>query len=165
MADFFPLYLLLAGSLSGQEIFAGLLVSALAALAAAATRRAERLHFQPYLGWLRKCFHLPAKVGTDCAVVAAALVRMLLHRRRIALVLMTAGPLFTHATARAVVVVLTRDPLRQVLAFALYGLLLSILFLFLQAHDVALSELAIGTAALPLILLATLAKLHEKKHE
>lgn len=55
-------------------------------------------------------------------------------------------------------VVLTRDPLRQTLVFAVYGLLLTLLFLLLQAPDVALSELTIGTAALPLILLATLAK-------
>ena len=65
----------------------------------------------------------------------------------------------------ATVVVLTRDPLRQVFAFAVYGLFLTILFLFLQAPDVALSELAIGTAALPLILLVTLAKVRENKHE
>ncbi len=79
------------------------------------------------------------------------------------IVLQTMAFLFVAVGATAVV--LTRDPLRQVLAFALYGLLLSILFLFLQAPDVALSELAIGTAALPLILLVTLAKLREAKHE
>lgn len=65
----------------------------------------------------------------------------------------------------ATVVVLTRDPLRQVLAFGLFGLFLTILFLLLQAPDVALSELAIGSAVLPLILLVTLAKLRETKHE
>lgn len=65
----------------------------------------------------------------------------------------------------ATVVVLTRDPTRQVLAFAVYGLFLTILFLFLQAPDVALSELAIGAGALPLILLVTLAKVRETKHE
>jgi len=72
---------------------------------------------------------------------------------------------FGFVAVGATVVVLTRDPLRQVLAFAVYGLLLTILFLFLQAPDVAISELAIGTAALPLILLVTLAKLSENKHE
>jgi energy-converting hydrogenase B subunit D len=72
---------------------------------------------------------------------------------------------FLFVAAGATIVVLTRDPLRQVLAFALYGLFLTLLFLFLQAPDVALSELAIGTAALPLILLVTLAKLRETKHE
>jgi energy-converting hydrogenase B subunit D len=55
-------------------------------------------------------------------------------------------------------VVLTRDPVHQTLVFSLYGLLLSLLFLLLQAPDVALSEIAIGAAALPLILLVTTAK-------
>jgi energy-converting hydrogenase B subunit D len=65
----------------------------------------------------------------------------------------------------ATVVTLTRNPTRQVLAYSMYGLFLTILFLLLQAPDVALSELVIGTAALPLILLVTLAKLRETKHE
>lgn len=72
---------------------------------------------------------------------------------------------FVLVAVGATVVVLTRDPLRQVLAFAIYGLFLTLLFLLLQAPDVALSELTIGTAALPLILLVTLAKLRETKHE
>jgi energy-converting hydrogenase B subunit D len=72
---------------------------------------------------------------------------------------------FLFVAVGATVVALTRDPLRQVLAFALYGVFLTILFLFLQAPDVALSELAIGTAALPLILLVTLSKMRETKHE
>lgn len=72
---------------------------------------------------------------------------------------------FAFVAVGATVVVLTRDPLRQVLAFGLYGLLLTVLFLLLRAPDVALSELAIGSAALPLILLVTLAKLRGKKHE
>lgn len=72
---------------------------------------------------------------------------------------------FALVAVGATVVVLTRDPLRQVLAYAVYGLFLTILFLLLQAPDVALSELVIGTAALPLILLVTLAKLRETKHE
>lgn len=55
------------------------------------------------------------------------------------------------------VVVLTREPRRQVLTLSVYGMLLTILFMALQAPDVALSELAVGTAALPLMLLVTLA--------
>ncbi len=60
-------------------------------------------------------------------------------------------------------VVLTRDPLAQVLVLSLYGLLLSLLFVVLQAPDVAFSEIAIGSAALPLILLATVAKVRGRK--
>ena len=46
---------------------------------------------------------------------------------------------------------------------SLYGLLLTLLFLVLQAPDVALSEIAIGSAAVPLILLVTLAKVQERE--
>lgn len=54
-------------------------------------------------------------------------------------------------------VVLSRDPRRQIFAIAANGLVLSILFFALQAPDVALSELAVGTAATPLMFLAILA--------
>jgi energy-converting hydrogenase B subunit D len=63
--------------------------------------------------------------------------------------------LLTALTGTAVV--LTRDPRRQVMVVALYGLVLTILFMVLQAPDVAFSELAVGAAALPLMLLVTLA--------
>lgn len=54
-------------------------------------------------------------------------------------------------------VVLARDPSRQVFALAVNGAVLSLLFFALQAPDVALSELAVGTAATPLLFLVTLA--------
>ncbi len=54
-------------------------------------------------------------------------------------------------------VVLTRDPRRQVFALAANGLMLGILFFVLQAADVALSEIAVGTAVTPLLFLVTLA--------
>jgi energy-converting hydrogenase B subunit D len=54
------------------------------------------------------------------------------------------------------VVVLTREPRQQALVLSVYGMLLTILFMALQAPDVALSELAVGTAALPLMLLVAL---------
>ncbi len=60
-------------------------------------------------------------------------------------------------------VVLTRNPVQQAFVLGVYGLLLTFLFLLLQAPDVALSELAVGAAALPLILLVTLAKV--RKHQ
>jgi energy-converting hydrogenase B subunit D len=58
--------------------------------------------------------------------------------------------------AGATAVVLMRDPLRQVLVYAFYGLLLVVLFLVFQAPDVALSELVVGTVAFPLILLVAI---------
>jgi energy-converting hydrogenase B subunit D len=60
--------------------------------------------------------------------------------------------------AGALGVVLIRRPVHQVIALSAYGLLLAVLFLVFQAPDVALSELAVGSVALPIVLLLTLAK-------
>lgn len=65
--------------------------------------------------------------------------------------------LFLFAALAGTGVALTRDPRRQVLALAANGLILSLLFLALQAPDVAYSELAVGTAAIPLLFLVVLA--------
>ena len=54
-------------------------------------------------------------------------------------------------------VVLTREPRRQAMVYAIYGIVLTITFVVLRAPDVAFSELAVGAAALPLMLLVTLA--------
>ncbi|HEX3881036.1 MAG TPA: hydrogenase subunit MbhD domain-containing protein [Stellaceae bacterium] len=67
------------------------------------------------------------------------------------------GVLFVLAAVAGTAVVLTRDPRRQVFAMAANGLVLTLLFFVLQAPDVALSELAVGTAATPLLFLVTLA--------
>lgn len=55
-------------------------------------------------------------------------------------------------------VVFTREPSRQALVASFYGLLLTLLFVVFQAPDVALSELAVGTAAVPLMILLTVSK-------
>jgi uncharacterized MnhB-related membrane protein len=55
-------------------------------------------------------------------------------------------------------VVLERDPLHQVMVFGLFGMLLAVLFLVLQAPDVALSELVVGAVLLPGLVLFTLVK-------
>ena len=55
-------------------------------------------------------------------------------------------------------VAVTRDPLRQAFVAAFYGMLLAILFLMLQAPDVAFSEIAVGTVILPVMVLLALAK-------
>ncbi|MDA8300549.1 MAG: DUF4040 domain-containing protein [Actinomycetota bacterium] len=61
--------------------------------------------------------------------------------------------------AGAALVVLTREPVRQVIVLSAYGLLLALLFLTLQAPDVSLSELVVGAIVLPILLLAALAKI------
>lgn len=55
------------------------------------------------------------------------------------------------------IVVLSRDPKRQIFALAANGLVLSVLFFVLQAPDVALSELAVNTVMTPVLFLVTLA--------
>ena len=60
-------------------------------------------------------------------------------------------------------VVLTRDPLRQVLLSSFYGLGLVVLFLVYQAPDVALSGLVVGSVGLPLMVLLALAKVRSRE--
>lgn len=62
-------------------------------------------------------------------------------------------------------VVFTRDPLPQALVASLYGLLLSVLFLVLQAPDVAISEIVVGAVAFPLMIMLALAKSEGKGGE
>ena len=56
-------------------------------------------------------------------------------------------------------VVLAREPRRQVLAIAVNGLALALLFVMLRAPDVAYSEIAVGTALVPLMFLSVLVSL------
>ena len=56
-------------------------------------------------------------------------------------------------------VVLSREPRRQVLAIAANGFVLAILFMALQAPDVAFAEIAVGSAATPLLFLVALASM------
>jgi energy-converting hydrogenase B subunit D len=55
-------------------------------------------------------------------------------------------------------VVLAREPLRQALVVGVYGLTLAVLFVVFQAPDVALSLGAVGSVALPLMIVMALAK-------
>ena len=54
-------------------------------------------------------------------------------------------------------VALSRTPRRQVMAMSVNGLVLTLLFMALQAPDVAFAELAVGTTALPLLFLVVMA--------
>ncbi|MCQ4084104.1 DUF4040 domain-containing protein [Streptomyces sp. RB6PN25] len=61
-------------------------------------------------------------------------------------------------TVSATAAALTRDPVRQAVLLAMLGLSLAVLFTLLQAPDVALSQLAVGTAVTPLLILLTVRK-------
>ncbi|WP_042387428.1 Na(+)/H(+) antiporter subunit B [Streptacidiphilus melanogenes] len=58
----------------------------------------------------------------------------------------------------ATLAVLTRDPARQAVVLSALGLGLAVLFAVLQAPDVALSQLAVGTALTPLLILLSVRK-------
>ena len=55
--------------------------------------------------------------------------------------------------------VLVRDVVRQALVSGVFGLQLAFLFFAFAAPDVALSEIVVATAAVPLMVLLTLTKL------
>lgn len=55
-------------------------------------------------------------------------------------------------------VVLARDPARQAVTLAISGVCLALLFTVLMAPDVALSQLAVGSAVVPLMVLLTVRK-------
>jgi uncharacterized MnhB-related membrane protein len=58
----------------------------------------------------------------------------------------------------ATAVALSLNPLRQIFASGVYGLLLVLLFVTLQAPDVALSMLVVSTVAYPLIVLIAISR-------
>ncbi|KHL03264.1 Na(+)/H(+) antiporter subunit B [Sinomonas humi] len=65
----------------------------------------------------------------------------------------------------AAVVVFTRPPSKQAVVLSVYGILLSIFFVTLQAPDVALSQVAIGTAVVPLIVVLSIRKIASIRDE
>ncbi|HTW20630.1 MAG TPA: hydrogenase subunit MbhD domain-containing protein [Mycobacteriales bacterium] len=65
----------------------------------------------------------------------------------------------TLVLAAAIAVVMTEDPHRQAVTLSLFGVCLAVLFFVLQAPDVALSQVAVGTAIVPLMVLLTISKI------
>ena len=64
--------------------------------------------------------------------------------------------------ASATVAVVTRDPMRQALVLSVLGVVLAVLFTVLQAPDVGLSQLAVGSALTPLLLMLTVRKVRRR---
>lgn len=62
-------------------------------------------------------------------------------------------------------VVLTRDPRNQVIGLGFYGLVMALMFFIFQAPDVALSQIVIGTVALPLMFMLALSKIRRNEHQ
>jgi energy-converting hydrogenase B subunit D len=61
------------------------------------------------------------------------------------------------------IVVFTSRPQRQAVSLAVYGVLMSVAFLVLQAPDVALSQVAVGSAVVPLMVLLTVRTVRKKR--
>ncbi|GAA2492542.1 Na(+)/H(+) antiporter subunit B [Streptomyces longisporus] len=64
--------------------------------------------------------------------------------------------------ACATAAVATRDPMRQALVLSLLGIVLAALFTVDQAPDVGLSQLAVGSALTPLLLMLTVRKVRRR---
>jgi energy-converting hydrogenase B subunit D len=60
-------------------------------------------------------------------------------------------------------VVVTRNPLSQLMVLSLFGAALSAMFLVLQAPDVALSEIVVGAVAYPFMVLLALGKVRNRE--
>ena len=60
-------------------------------------------------------------------------------------------------------VVLTERPRRQALILSAYGVSLALLFMVLQAPDVALSQVGVGTAIVPLMVMLAMRKTERRR--
>ncbi|MEU1200623.1 hydrogenase subunit MbhD domain-containing protein [Streptomyces sp. NPDC005813] len=65
--------------------------------------------------------------------------------------------------ACATAAVAVRDPERQALVLAVLGTALAVLFTVLQAPDVGLSQLAVGSALTPLLLMLSVRKVRRRE--
>jgi len=68
------------------------------------------------------------------------------------------GVLLLATAGTGTAVALTREPTRQALVLSAYGLVLGALMVALQAPDVALAQIGVGTAIVPLLVVLTVAK-------
>jgi energy-converting hydrogenase B subunit D len=72
---------------------------------------------------------------------------------------------FALAALGAPAIVVTRDPLRQIVVSGVYGYVLVAVFMVLQAPDVALSMLVVSSVAYPLVVLVAVARVRAGKPE
>ena len=75
-------------------------------------------------------------------------------------VLILVALLLVAATATAAVA--QRDPARQALVLSVLGMLLAVLFTVFQAPDVGLSQLAVGAALTPLLIMLSVRKIRRR---
>ena len=63
----------------------------------------------------------------------------------------------------ATAVVLTQRPDAQAVTLSAFGLSMAVLFMALQAPDVALSEIGVGTAIVPLMVMLAIRKTRRRR--
>jgi energy-converting hydrogenase B subunit D len=63
----------------------------------------------------------------------------------------------------ATAVVFTQDPARQAVTLSAFGLTMAVLLMALQAPDVALSQIGVGTAIVPLMVMLTIRKTRQNR--
>ena len=73
------------------------------------------------------------------------------------------GIALTLVLVGAIAVVLTDDPQRQAVTLSVYGVLMTVLFLLLAAPDVALSQVVVGTAITPLMVMLAIRKIRGRR--
>jgi uncharacterized MnhB-related membrane protein len=69
------------------------------------------------------------------------------------------GIALTLVLAGGIAVVFTDDPQRQAVTLSVYGLAMTLLFFLLAAPDVALSQVVVGTAIIPLMVMLAIRKI------
>lgn len=69
----------------------------------------------------------------------------------------------TVAGLGATAVVFTDKPDRQAVTLSAYGLSLALLFMALQAPDVSLSQIGVGTAIVPLMVMLAVRKVRQRR--
>ncbi|MEU6371072.1 DUF4040 domain-containing protein [Streptomyces sp. NPDC046931] len=67
--------------------------------------------------------------------------------------------------AAATAAVAVRDPARQALVLAVLGVCLALLFTVTQAPDVGLSQLAVGSAVTPLLIMLSVRKVRRRQKD
>ncbi len=73
--------------------------------------------------------------------------------------------MLTLVGAAGTAVVFSDKPARQALMLSAFGLTMALLFLVLQAPDVALSQIGVGTAIVPLMVMLAVRKVERTKRE
>ena len=73
--------------------------------------------------------------------------------------------LLTAVAAVGGLTVVTREPVRQAVIAGVFGLLIAALFYTVQAPDVALSELGVAGAGVPVMLLLAIAKIRTQERQ